>query len=558
VIALKGAGDMAMSLGDYLTPDEPLGPIRHEGLLHRYHNAYGYDLPVNVLIYHAKPFDRILENLHPIILGRRGSGKTAIIAALLADSGRKNYFYRSNKSPKKNNDTFVFISSMNHFDDLVNRVGLDCLYSFGTSEPNWDELSAETAARYWERHLWETVFNQIFRDSVSVDNSDKNTIDYRAELPLLFKYKETGDIIDPREEITTASIRKVFEDVRDSVVRFFETKNIKCVIVVDSLDKYTVSAPRFSRILSGFLRCITNFIDYYKNIRIYCCMPEEIESVITTYLSNELRDMSPSSSYSRLRWRPFDLFRIVAERYREFLKLHFVVQTLSDREFMDKVLAFDFSKRDDLNTLYSLILPSHIINKYNQKEDTLAYIVRHTQLLPREFILLFSEAMKVSHDMKRPWSYIEADAIVKAVSDTEASLARSITKPFKLRYRNLIDNIGKILPSLPPICTLSNLDTLTRRMRKIIDIETDSPWDALYEMGVIGYIETDESKNRKSDYYLYGCFHFNSTKPIVFADHMTYCVHPVFSGTWNLKRDNKMPFVYPSNIGQEFWKDNDF
>jgi len=530
-------------LRDFLTPDEPLGPVRHERILRRRAYDQQDEDPVNLLIYQAEPFDLALHDLHPIILGRRGSGKTAIVAAMLAGSGRKHYFYGRDDAINDNHDIYVFIQSWDHLDEIVNLVGIDCYHSLG-SQPMWDDLLLETAARFWARHLWQAIFNQIFRDA----SSESNSIDYRSKLPLVFKFIEGRDIIDPRESITSETLQKAFDLTRDSVLKYLSATKRRCFVIIDSLDLYPITSPRFSRILAGLLRCITNFSDSYDRVKIYCCVPEEVEPHLFTHVANETRDLSPATSYSRLHWKPVELLKIVAERFREFLKIHLA----EDQNFIADISKLNFSHRDNLMTFYGAVMPKYVTNKYGQKEDSVAYLVRHSQLLPRELILLFSRAISISHQETASWRTITSSAIVKAVDESESALARQILRPYMPVFKELIIACEHVLSELPTICTLSELHSVGKRMRKSVSMETDDPWRTLYEIGVLGFIDPDES-NRNTQYYEYGLFHFNSHNKIRFANHLRYCVHPLFSGTWHLKRAPGMKFIYPSKIEESYW-----
>ena len=206
-----------MALDEFLTVDDPLGPIRHERILKRHAEKQETDDPINLLIYKVEPFDIALQALNPIVLGRRGAGKTAIIAARLSKTGH--YYYTNESTDKDEDDIVVFIQSWDHLDEIVNLVGIDCLHSLG-NQPLWDELLPETAARHWERHLWETVFKQVYRDSFS----DYAAHDYRTELPLVFKFIEGNDIISSDERISNSKIQKLFEETRDSVINFLGSR----------------------------------------------------------------------------------------------------------------------------------------------------------------------------------------------------------------------------------------------------------------------------------------------------------------------------------------------
>jgi len=268
-----------LAIENFLTPIEPLGPIRHEAIMRRRATGEAEQDPVNLLIYKAKTFDINIQNVNSLIMGRRGAGKTAFVAALLAQSsGVKKYYDFRNDYPNESDDIIVFIQSWDHLDELVTNVARDCLYSLGNSVV-WEELLPETAARHWERHLWSTVFQQVYKNSHVPDaNNVTPRIDYRKELPLVFRYIEGRDIVDVDQEITDENLEKFYRSARDSLLAYLERSRRRCFIIIDSLDYYPVQSPRFSKIIGGFLRCITNFRDTYQNAKIYCCLPEELEA----------------------------------------------------------------------------------------------------------------------------------------------------------------------------------------------------------------------------------------------------------------------------------------
>jgi hypothetical protein len=253
---------------------------------------------------------------------------------------------------------------------------------------------------------------------------------------------------------------------------------------------------------------------------------------------------------SKLRRRPIDLLRIVAERYREFLLLH----SHDDKKFTKSITKFDLSKRADIRDFYSLVMPDSIQNRLGRSESAVAYIIRHTQLLPREFLMIFDAAITASHKMRGSWRYIEPSAIVNAVEVQEPELAIQILSPYKTTYPELLSAAQEILPDMAAICTLNELDRVGARLSKMTRHETSNPWETLFQIGVIGYV--DERMKDSSDRYEYGRFHFNSSRPITFAAGRRYCVHPIFSGSWELKRDNEnIKCVYPADIKEIPWED---
>ena len=523
-----------MQAKDFLTPANPLGPFRQEAIIKR-----SEGVTPNLLIYQNAVFDHIINDKRPIIIGRRGSGKTSIVASLSALSGRDEYYYTHKQPVATHDDFYIFINSWDHLARIVDSVGLDCRYSLG-SEADWSSLLPETAARHWTRRLWMVIFEHVYRESL--DNTD-----LRSTLPKVIKYIEARDIITSEQELSDTYLNNLFDDVRDSVCAYFRLHGRRCVVVMDPFEEYPIFAPRFQKIIAGLLKAVNDFPLDFPETTIVCCIPEEVAPFFELQSSNHLKDLSPTTSVSKLRWRPIDLLKIVAERYREFLSLHLH----GEKEFVKTIERLDLSQRLALKEFYSLVVPENVINRLGREEATLAYIVRHTQLLPREFLMIFDAAIRHSHKKTGSWRYIDGVEIVRAIEEVEADLAKQILTPYRTLYQPLLESLRRVLPELPPICNLGDLDRLRPRFGKRTEREIDDPWEALFEIGVIGYV--DEMANHSgNEKYEYGRFYYNSVKPITFANGRKYCVHPIFSGSFSLiRKDPTMRCVYPADVDEE-------
>jgi hypothetical protein len=524
-----------MQLKDLLTPKNPLGPFRHETIIKREDGT-----PSDILIYQTEAFDEIIDDARPIIVGRRGSGKTAIVAALAARYGRDDHSHGDGAATLAKGDIYVLINSWDHLDQLVIDVGTDARHSLG-GDGDWSSLLPETTARHWGRRLWMVIFNRIYSESL-YDSG------IRTKLSSVVRYVQGKDIIAEDGQVSENSLNEKFNQTKQSVIKYLNEEKKKCLIVIDSLEEYPVLAPRFQKIISGLLKCVNDFNADYPSIRIVCCIPEEVEPHFIAKASNHLKDFS-TSSVSKLRWHPIDLLRIVAERYREFLYIY----SHDDRAFTKQIKKFDFGVRSHIRDFFSLFMPRTIKNSLEREEASLAYIIRHTQLLPREFLMIFDAAIVSSHKFSGSWRSLDHAAIVRAVESQEPLLALQVLQPYRSLYPDLLTAAQDVLPELPPICTLSDLDRVGARLRKMTRHETNNPWETLYQIGVLGYID-ERPRGPSNEKYEYGRFHFNSNKSITFAAGRKYCVHPIFSGSWDLKRDDRhLKCVYPADVDEIPW-----
>jgi hypothetical protein len=484
------------------------------------------------------------------VIGRRGSGKTAIVSAYLSLSRDGKYYFVDPDGEEQDwddNDLSnirIFINSWNHLDAIVDKVGADARHSLSGSE-DWGSLLAETVARHWSRRLWGVVIRRLYELAAS-------NAEMRRALPLVRKFVNGEDVLPFNGALSDDNLERAFEAVKKEVCDFLRARKAHCLIVIDSLEQYPVTSPKFQKLIAGFMKCVNDFNGDETSAKILCCIPEEIEHVFAGRASNKLKDLSEAGEVARLRWRPFDLLKIVAERYRAFLNIHLIDK--EDKDFLDSIAELDFSKRDDLKAFYDLVLPETVVNRLGHAESTIPYIVRHTQLLPRELILIFNRAIVRSHEIKGSWRFIEESAIVEAVENQEPELADQILRPYESLYPDLLDALKKVIPELSPIFSSSDYDKWKGKIRKMASHESDDPFAMAYQMGIIGYIDPADPGHHTL--YEYGYFHYNSKSPIVFAGGRRYCVHPIFSGTWKLRRPpGQDKCVYPAKIDDTLWEE---
>ncbi len=468
---------------------------------------------------------------------------------MLAASGNHDYYRGRRGSGGDSRDFYAFINSWDHLAEIVEKVGNDIRYSMG-DDSDWSAVLAETAARHWSSRFWHVIFQQIYQQSRRSDDPRN----LREELKSVVNYFTGADFLPRSASISAENIHEATSNLRREVVNYLKREKLRCFVVIDSLEDYPVQSPMFRKVLSGFLKCVNEFEDDHPNCKIICCLPEEIEPIIREYSSNKIKDLTTASSVSRLRWRPIDLLRIVAERYRKFLLLH----VDDDQDFIAEMTQLNLSNRSELGKFFKRIMPRFIVNRFGQQEDSLAYIVRHSQLLPREFILIFSRAIVKSHALKGSWRYIEPSAIVGAIEEQEPELVDQVMGPYKELYPSLIREARAVIPELRPIFSKSDMDRLGARLDKATRHELNAdPWEVLYQIGVIGFLD-DFGGAHSHAFYEYGRFQYNSKAEITFAKDRRYCVHPIFSGTWKVRqagRDAGQKFIYPADVELNIWED---
>jgi hypothetical protein len=225
-----------------------------------------------------------------------------------------------------------------------------------------------------------------------------------------------------------------------------------------------------------------------------------------------------------------------------------------DEEFYDDIADLDFSRREDVHALFHKILPTTVTNGVGIAEDPLAYIVRHTQLLPRHVLASFNAILSRNYQLTGGFRQVQEAAIREGVSHVQKIIATQILYPYERIYPKLIGACRELLPDLSPVCSFGAMKKIEKRFERRIEDDIVSLWDTLFQIGVIGraVAHTPSSGNvgaQKAERYSYGQFHFNIDGAFGMATDSEYCFHPVFSRAFGITRRNgDTRVVYPDNV----------
>jgi len=333
----------------------------------------------------------------------------------------------------------------------------------------------------------------------------------------------------------------LFKEAKANIIRYLDSNNERCLVLLDSMDDFPVNDPLFRRVTAGFLKCLNNLNRANQNITIVFCLPEEVEPSFSS--SNIIKDYQKAH---RIHWKPIDLLRITAHRYRLLIGVR-------DEEFYEEIEDLALDDREDIHKIFDRLLPQTVTNALSQDEDPLAYIIRHTQLLPRHIIYYFNEILRRNYKTTGGFRQIQPKSVVEGVKEVEKIVADHVLTPYAGLYPKFISACRDILPDLKPICTNSDLDKIVRRFKDRIEDDVTDVWHKLFDMGILGkVVPPNESCPDfiRSSRYVLGAFHYNIDVSFSVATDAEYCFHPIFSTYFGIARreSGDIRTVYPANV----------
>jgi hypothetical protein len=518
---------MLNTIRPYITRDEPFGPIDSG------------DIDVNdiqalkLLFEQHNWIYKNLRNRPSIIIGRRGSGKTYYLRSVFFD---------------EQYDFYVEIRTarvLGYIARVIQKM---------TKEVVFPEMVSEL----WDTILWIAVFSEI-RKSRVISSDDLNLINAYLDKMRVLENDDVEDVLwnvaamlediiskNPREasDLLRGYNRITIDHAKAAVVKNLESSKKTFVILMDSLDDFQLEIDSVARSLQGLLKVVGAMNKPRDVVDIRFCLPSEVYHRFIKISSNPNKDFRRAL---KLQWTAGELILIAAQRLMLYLALFYP-------DFLKMILPLDPTKRTDALKLFQAVLPEKITNQTGFQEETISYILRHTQLLPRHFLMLLNSIFKGSSNTQSRQPFpVGQERIVNGIRQMEEFMIGEIFVAFKLIYPNAEETCRRCLPELSHKFTQADLHRVFTRHGKAV-FGSDSLFDfqrMLLEIGALGRV----IPGKESDLYIKGYFEYTVAHELVLSQDDELCIHPLFSGIFHSGRKDRPVYPYGSVLDDEDYRD---
>lgn len=529
-------------LRNYLTPTSPLGPSDAAKI---------EDLEVAARLFdpHNTSFNTLLRRDVSVLIGRRGSGKTALLNSYkyrpYLDAHDK-AVKRTAQSDFRAYDIMLDVITYKHFDNMQ-RAAAGSTSSFRPIEAIVDQ---------WEAIVTEYLFAKLAADDFATDRQTRHLETLRCYLSqdqdsakrkvrrvvwgdsILAKLGLVSGKRTPSAERITAST------ALNAAIQHLDATKRRALILFDSMDEYDLTNNVFTRTLGALIRFISHFNAKQERIKIKLGLPSEIYPEVQDASANPLKDLV---SVDHISWTPMELSQIAAYRYRLFLELY-------RPELADSVRNYDLSDRQGVHSFWGRFFPETHPNRYLQPEDPITYVLRHTQLLPRQFLMIMQPIIMRSAMLSGGgYGEFKTAAITKAVETVEPLIAKEILRAFHYVYPVASELCKPVFANFP---TVFNYDQLEDRWRKKarplaarrgLGMEMSQFGDMLLRMGIVGF------GHDETDRYYEGYFGYDSTSPMTIGEGHELCLHPIFSRHFNAAGNDGRKAVIAKGVDGIRW-----
>jgi hypothetical protein len=414
------------------------------------------------------PFNsKSLEGDCYLIVGRRGTGKTSL----------SHHFTFQNELK---NSRCIDIDEPEVYANVLTQIS-----RLSASEEN---IAIPRIVKIWEYIFWTLIFNEYKNDDPDIEaaciaTESKGAYFIRSVLKNLiekFLPQDSDYLFGQLDEFLSSKM------VEKAKIKMLEiTKNKPVIIAMDSLERYSVYNPEEMMSLAALIQCSSNFnVEFAdRGVHLKTFISAEVFPFLTeTVVSNTLKYVR-NPVY--MHWRPKDLIRLISWRFYSHLKCNNQLDRMSE-------YSVDWTDYHDvMEKIWTPYFGAVIINGVGLPEKTFPYILRHTQMRPRQVVVLCNAiAKRAMEDGIFPYFHKNEKLIVETVKDAEVIMANEVINS----YASIYPNVSKILDALngtPNIFKGNWLDKIASR--------TASEWpqgdysstrfkQILAELGIVGVI----------------------------------------------------------------------
>jgi len=475
------------------------------------------------------PIRRLVTSNPIMIIGRRGSGKTdALLSAQL--------------DPRKFDPIVYFkaTAAARSFSQILSQV-------HQTIQANRVAPLVESVAELWRVLFWVSIIASIVessRDTTDPDivvlseftkdlgiekGAENNPYHYLLRAVIVFreKYNKSNlltkgvDFFGCFDELKVGGVNAT--TAINHALEHLNELNTQAIILFDSFEAMGISDPNIKLTLAGLLKCVGDFQQPGLPAHLRCCIPVESYFYFLDVSSNVLKDFQRGQI---LHWHAGELLKIAAIRYAMF------IEAWEPESVVSKVRPFDFRLPRSIQPFWYQFLPTTVRNGANhQLEQTLPYLLRHTQLIPRQLLVILNAIISSNiSETKLFTGKISAETIRPSVRQAENLVTEQILDSYKEIWPAARLVLEGTLPNFSRyggnIISYSNLHKIFNASPHRFDGEVYDFSDyvrLLTELGVIGRLI------RRDRDYAVAIFEYSEPHKLLLTPEDTVCVHPAFT-----------------------------
>jgi hypothetical protein len=313
------------------------------------------------------------------------------------------------------------------------------------------------------------------------------------------------------------------------------------ILSIDTLENYAIHDVSMMRAIAALIQFGSDFNREYatRGLHLKIFVMDEV----FPYLKEEvvLNTLKFIRNEVYLHWRPKDLMRLISWRFYNYLQ---AVDQLSP---MSRNIDWD-DYSDVLEKLWHPYFGTSLRNRQGMPELTFPYVLRHTQMRPRQLIVLCNAIAHRAVE-QNTFPCFQPKALVKAIHRGQNALAEEVFNS----YSSVYPKVGRIVEALSGLPMMFKGNELDKRAPL-----TASEWppgeysplsfrQLVAELGIVGRVRhyNEKAGIAEADFE----YSMEGRLPLLVTD--TCVIHPMFYRKLNITLDRPLR-VYPFPDHDEF------
>jgi hypothetical protein len=480
-----------------------------------YQNYYFHHTPFNTEALDPKTF---------LIIGRRGAGKSAL----------SQYFTFQQRI---RNSVAIDIDEPEVFQAVLNRL------SRSTTEVR--EVAIPRLVKIWEVALWSVLFREFqHRDPriktacIFGDQAGKTSHFIRHLLKAVAKrlLQSENALTDEFEELISD---ERLAAGRKAILEIAATEPI--ILAFDTLENYSLRNESMLRATASLVHFASDFNRKFSPKGIHLKL--FIMAEVYPYLKQEvmLNPLKTVRDEIFLHWRPKALMRLISWRLFQYLRSHgYPVPAESS-------IVWD-SYQDVLTKMWVPYFGDEIRNGRGRMEKTFPYVLRHTQMRPRQLILLCNEIARMA-EQSGNFPHFTPQDIVSGIQQVEQDLADEVYSA----YNRVYPNAGDIVEALSGLPVMFKGKELDKRAHNTAAAWPEGEYTSLRfrqlvaELGIVGRVRSYDERSGIVE----ADFEYSKDRRIPLLVDTDCVVHPMFFHRLNIDMASALR-IYPFPDHQEY------
>ena len=463
--------------------------------------------------------EEILARDTYLVVGRRGSGKTSLARYLTFQNRIRNARCIDVDEP-----------------DVYNQA----LQDIANSSPYYSlDITTKRIEEVWEFLIWALIFNE-YQDYSGDIKAATLMLSPRVEVArlaskflkqlLMHWLNDGGNLANEIEKLLSSS---KFMKAQSQVLEIVATEPV--IVAVDTIERYDPYNDALMATVTGLIQCANKFNILYatKGIYVKVFMSAEIyPHLVETVIPNPTKQVRyPVFLY----WRPKDLIRLSSWRFYRYL-----INNPQIKPQPPSLINWD-KFQDVLEKMWYPYFGKTVVNLRGFEESSFPYILRHTQMRPRQLVVLCNTIAKAAIQAE-VFPELHKVSISRIVKETEKKLAVEILNSYSKIYPG-VAKIVDALRSAPMIFDGSYLDKVAPTTAAAWERGTYSPANfrqLVTELGIVGRIRSLDEKSGIAS----ADFEYNLSDRLGITSNDKCAIHPMFYSKLQIQRDSRV-IVYP-------------